>query len=348
MTQPKHGSSKKKFIEVLKGNQPSRPPFWLMRQAGRYLPEYREVRSRAGGFMDLCFTPKLATEVTLQPLRRYGMDAAILFSDILVVPHALGVKVSFEEGKGPILEKISKESGCPSFDPQKFHQTLEPVYETLGRIRENLDEETALIGFSGAPWTVATYMLEGGSSRDFKTSREWACSRTDEMEHLINILTQSTSEYLIRQVEAGAEVLQIFDSWSGVLTQTLFQKWVIGPIKKIVQNVHEKHPDIPIIAFPRGCGPMLMEFVKETGVQAVSLDESIPTKWAAENVQKLCPVQGNLDPYVLAQGGSLLREEVMRILDDLGDGLYIFNLGHGVIPSTPPENVMELVNILKA
>lgn len=345
-------SREKSLLRVLAGKRQSRPPIWLMRQAGRYLPEYRASRAEAGSFLDLCYTPSFATEVTLQPLRRYGFDAAILFSDILVIPDALGRAVAFRQGEGPVLTPMRPED-VEGLQVGNVRQHLAPVLETVRSLRQAMPadlghDDTALIGFCGAPWTVSTYMIEGGGSKDYALTKEWAYGMPEVYGRLIDALVEASADYLIAQVEAGAEALQIFDSWAGVLPEEEFRRWVIDPIRRIVQRVKAVHPAVPIIGFPRGAGPMYPEFARESGCDAVGLDTSVPLQWAAEHVQPLKPVQGNLDPIHVVVGGAALDAAVDRILDTLGHGPLIFNLGHGIIPRTPPENVARLVDRVRA
>lgn len=344
MTQP---ASQKSFIRALRGESLQPPPLWLMRQAGRYLPEYREIRGNVSGFLELCYTPELAVEVTLQPIRRYGFDAAILFSDILVVPDALGQAVRFEEGEGPKLDPVRDMAGVEALSEAGLHEHLAPVYETVRRLSVELPPEVTLIGFAGAPWTVATYMVEGGSSRDFANARRWGLFDPDGFSRLIELVTQATAAYLCRQVEAGAEVLQIFDSWAGVLSEGEFDRWVIAPTAKIVSTVRARHPDIPIIGFPRGAGVLYERYVVETGVDAVSLDSTVPLDWAARHLQDKVTLQGNLDPLLLLGGGEDMDREIRRILELLGSGPFLFNLGHGIIKETPPDNVARLVEVVR-
>lgn len=337
----------KPFLRVLAGETVSPPPMWLMRQAGRYLPEYRETREKAGGFLDLCYTPKLAVEVTLQPLRRYGFDAAILFSDILVLPHALGRNVAFKEGEGPVLNPIRDENDIDFLKMDGMEKTLAPVFETVRGIADNLPAETALIGFAGAPWTVATYMLEGGSSRDFTVAKDWMFSRPAAFGKLIDTLVEATTRYLITQIDNGAEAIQIFDSWAGVLPAAYFRQWVIGPIAEITRRIHAERPGIPVIGFPKGAGVLYEAFVKETGVDGVGIDSSVPVRWAATNLQPHCAVQGNLDPLLLVSGGAAMENAVREIREALENGPFIFNLGHGVVPQTSPDNVAALVKMVR-
>lgn len=323
-----------------------RPPIWLMRQAGRYLPEYREIRKDTEMFLDLCYTPELAAEVTLQPIRRYGFDAAIIFSDILVIPDALGQPVSFKEGVGPVLEAIKAVDELDSLDQGKLSDHLNPVYEAIQQVRKDLSSKTALIGFAGAPWTVATYMVEGGTSRDFANTKRWAFSAPQEFGKLIDILVTSITKHLIAQVEAGADALQIFDSWAGILPETAFDQWCVEPILRIVFDVKEKYPDVPIIVFPRLAGHRYLKVAAIEGVSAVSLDQTVSLDWVQENLQKKVAVQGNLDPIYLLAGGEAMRAEANRILKSLSGGPFIFNLGHGVLPPTPLDNVAELCEIV--
>jgi uroporphyrinogen decarboxylase len=338
----------KPLIRALNGEGLKRPPIWLMRQAGRYLPEYREVRAQAGSFLDLCYNPVLATEVTLQPIRRFGFDAAILFSDILVVPDALGQKVSFEEGRGPVLEPLRDGKDLARLNMDRFHERLAPVYETIGRIKDALPPETALIGFAGAPWTVASYMVEGGSSRDFAKAKGWMYGRVVDFAALMSLLVEATSQYLIRQVEAGAEVLQLFDSWAGALSHPDMRHFSLAPLRQIVANVHAVHPSVPIILFPRGIGAGYLDFAVEKFAQGLSLDPSVPLEWARDHLQSHACLQGNLDPQLLAAGGRSMSAGVARIVNRLGKGPFIFNLGHGIVPETPPEHVAELVKLVRA
>lgn len=335
----------KPILKVLSGMALPRPPVWLMRQAGRHLPEYWRIRDQAPSFFDRCYTPELAEEITLQPVRRYGVDAAILFSDILVIPDALGQDVQFKAGVGPKLAAIQNMSGLSALNQDDIHKTLAPVYETVRRLSKSLPEQTTLIGFAGAPWTVATYMVEGGSSRDFFTIKRWAIEAPDGFQKLIDILVNATVAYLCKQVEAGAEALQIFDTWAGVLPERLFGQCVIKPTAEIVSRVREEHPDIPIIGFPRGAGLFLERYAAETGVNAVSIDSSMSVKWACDAVQK--PVQGNLDPAYLLVGGQPMLQAAQDILDGVGGRPHIFNLGHGVDKDTPPEHVEALIQFLR-
>lgn len=337
----------KPFIEALQGKALNPPPIWLMRQAGRYLPEYRVLRSSVSGFLEMCYTPSLAVEVTLQPIRRYGFDAAIIFSDILVVPHALGQDVSFEEGKGPILQPIRSAEDLGVLHSYGLHDHLQPVYEALGEVRSNLPDEIALIGFAGAPWTVATYMVEGGGGHGFEMVKGWAFSRPDEFQRLIDLLVDTTASYLIRQIESGAEALQIFDTWAGVLPEAAFDRWCMKPVAEITRRVRQVFPTVPVIGFPRGAGVQYQSFAERTGVDAITLDSTVPRDWARAHVQKGACVQGNLDPIMLVVGGEAMEREVEDILRNFSGGPFVFNLGHGIIPMTPAENVARLVELVR-
>jgi len=338
----------KKLLRVLRGETLSPPPVWLMRQAGRYLPEYRETRAKAANFLDFCFSPDLAVEATLQPLRRYGFDAAILFSDILVIPHGLGQRVWFEEGVGPCLEPIETPADTARLSADRLHERLAPVYETLRRLNAELPPETALIGFAGAPWTVATYIIEGGSSRDFARAKAWAYRRPGEFQRLIDLLTAATADYLMAQVEAGAEVLQLFDSWAGVWPESAFRRWCLEPAKKIREHLGRAAPGVPMIQFPRGAGALYATCAAEGGFEGLSLDTTVPLNWAREALQGQAALQGNLDPLVLVAGGEILQSETERILAALGKGPFVFNLGHGIVPETPPEHVAALVRQIRS
>jgi len=340
-------ASKKPFLQVLGGGTTARPPIWLMRQAGRYLPEYRATRARAGSFLDLCYNPELAIEVTLQPIRRFGFDAAILFSDIMVVPHALGQKVWFEEGVGPRLEPVTAADELDRLSYDGFEQVLGPVYQTVAGIARELDDSTALIGFAGAPWTVASYMVEGGGSRDFAKAKAWAYGDPEGFQRLIDLLVEATVRYLSAQVEAGAEALQLFDSWAGALPERALRRWCLAPAMEIVRRVKQQHPSVPIILFPRGAGMLYRDFALESGADALSLDTMVPLAWARDRVQSEVVVQGNLDPILLVTGGEALRRGVLDILETLGSGPLVFNLGAGIVPSADPQHVADLVELVR-
>lgn len=336
------------FLDALSGRPGPRPPFWFMRQAGRYLPEYREIRAQASGFLDLCYTPERAARVTLQPIERFHADAAILFSDILVVPDAIGQEVGFVEGTGPVLTPVASGSDLAKLDPGKTLGHLAPVFETVSRVRAELPEDVALIGFSGAPWTVATYMVEGGSSRDFNAIKSWAVRERGDFDALLDILVESTTAYLLAQVEAGAQALQIFDTWAGAVPAGDFDRWVIDPTARIVSGVKSGAPDVPVIGFARGIGDRLEGYIRGTGVDAVGLDASISAADAARRVQPICPVQGNLDPAYLMAGGAEMERAAGDILDALGGGPFVFNLAHGIHKDTPPVHVERLAEIVRA
>lgn len=333
------------MIEVLKGATSTPPPIWMMRQAGRYLPEYRAKRKEAGSFLDLCYNPDFAVEVTLQPIRRFGFDASILFSDILVVPHALKRELWFEEGRGPILVPITKEE-IADLDASNFHEHLEPVYETVRRLRSELPNETTLIGFCGAPWTIATYMIAGHGTPDQAPAKIFGYSEPEAMDQLLSTIAKYSAEYLCRQVEAGADVLQIFDSWSGVLDQASFERWCVKPVKEMIAAVRAKHPNVPIIGFPKGAGLFLDTYRQDTGIDGLGLDWTVPFS-QARRLQAEGAIQGNLDPLRLIAGGDALRDGVNRILEELGQGPLIFNLGHGIRPQTPIAHVEEMVRLVR-
>jgi uroporphyrinogen decarboxylase len=342
LRRPEQGAA---LLRALRGETRIPPPIWLMRQAGRYLPEYRAVRAEAGSFLDLCDRPDLAAEVTLQPVRRFGLDAAIIFADILLVPRALGQVVGFVEGEGPVLEPVRSAEDMEKLNFSRFEECLAPVYEALRRVRRELPADTALIGFAGAPWTVATYMV--GGAGDQNPARLWAHRDPDGFGKLIALLTEATIRHLSRQVEAGADVMQIFDTWAGVLPESGFLRWCVEPARSIVKALRRKWPDMPIIGFPRNAGPMYETYAARTGVDAVSVDTGMALGFARDRLQDKVAVQGCLDPLALWAGGEALRSEARRILGVLGHGPFVFNLGHGVLPQTPPDHVAELVEIVR-
>jgi uroporphyrinogen decarboxylase len=338
-------ASKRIVIDVLKGETVFPPPVWMMRQAGRYLPEYRETRRQAGSFLDLCYNPDLAVEVTLQPIRRFDFDAAILFSDILVVPHALGRDLRFEEGKGPLMTPIQADE-IERLDDRTFHVNLSPVYETVRRLRTELPEKTTLLGFCGAPWTVATYMIAGHGTPDQAPARLFAYRHPVAFAELLGRLADCSADYLVRQIEAGADAVQIFDSWSGVLDEACFRAFCIAPVARMVKRVRTNFPNVPIIAFPKGAGSLYETYRHETGVTALGLDWSVPVS-QAQRLQKEGAVQGNLDPLRVVAGGRALDEGVDAILASLGQGPLVFNLGHGITPDAPIRNVETMLHRIR-
>lgn len=342
------GESVKPLLRALRGQTVIPPPLWLMRQAGRYLPEYRKLRAQASGFLDFCYTPELAVEATLQPLRRFQPDAAILFSDILVIPDALGQRVDFREGEGPVLEPVRSRRDMVGLDRGRVCRRLDPVFRAIRDIRRALPPATALIGFAGAPWTVATYMVEGRGGTDFATALRWDEEDGDGFAMLIDLLVEATGDYLVEQVGHGAEVLQVFDTWAGALDAARFRRLVIEPTRRIVARVREVHPGVPVIGFPRGAGGLYVDYVRETGVDAVSLDSGVDLAFAGRDLQPNAVLQGNLDPRILVCGGEEMRKAALAILDKLGRGPFIFNLGHGVVPETPVEHVVELAAVVRA
>jgi uroporphyrinogen decarboxylase len=333
----------KPFLDVLAGQRQPVPPVWMMRQAGRYLPEYRELRAKAGGFLDLCFTPEFAAEVTLQPIRRFGFDAAIIFSDILVIPYALGRSVRFEAGEGPRLDPLDTPQKIASLASQADFSKLEPVFEALRRVRGELDAKIALIGFCGAPWTVATYMVAGQGTPDQAPARMMAYQHPDAFAKIIDALVDNSIRYLLGQLRAGADALQIFDTWAGVLPPREFLRWSVEPTARIVAGVRKEVPDAKIIGFPRGAGPLLPAYIGETEVNAVSIDWTADPAFIRERVQTRVAVQGNLDPLVLIAGGAALDRAVDDVLSNYAAGRLIFNLGHGIQPETPIAHVERMM-----
>jgi uroporphyrinogen decarboxylase len=336
----------KPLLRALGGEALAPPPWWLMRQAGRYLPEYRAVRARAQDFVTMCLTPAVATELTLQPVRRYHMDAAILFSDILMLPHALGQKLTFREGEGPTLEPIESHADLRRLKPGQTMSRLEPVFEAVHRVAEALDSSTSLIGFAGSPWTVATYMVEGGASKDFRRVKSWAYRDAEGFGALINLLFEGTIDVLAAQMAAGAEVAQLFDSWAGILPESGFARWVIEPTRQIILALKRRFPDHPIIGFPRGAGLLYERYITESGVDGIGLDAMVPAGFARTRLQQQAAVQGNLDPVLLVVGGTALETAVRELCRAFAGGPFVFNLGHGVLPETPPENVEILARLL--
>ncbi len=338
----------KPFIEVLSGRRQPVPPIWMMRQAGRYLPEYRELRAKAGGFLDLCFTPEYAAEITLQPIRRFNFDVAVIFSDILVIPHALGRAVRFEAGEGPRLDPLDTPELAATLASTADFTTLEPVYETLRRVKAELDPKIALLGFCGAPWTVATYMVAGQGTPDQAPARMMAYRHPDAFARIIDTLVENSIQYLLGQLKAGADALQIFDTWAGVLPPREFQRWSIEPARRIVEGVRKVVPDAKIIGFPRGAGALLPAYVDATGVDAVSIDWAAEPSLIRERVQSRVAVQGNLDPLALIAGGAALDRAVDDVLENYARGRLIFNLGHGILQETPIAHVEQMIARVRA
>jgi uroporphyrinogen decarboxylase len=340
VTSPK---SAKPFLAALAGERQPRPPIWLMRQAGRYLPEYREIRGRAASFLDFCYTPASTVEATLQPIRRFGFDAAILFSDILVLPDALGQSVSFETGEGPRLDPIKDAEGFLRLRPEPDWEKLAPAFETLDRLKTALPDEVALIGFCGAPWTVASYMIAGRGTPDQAPARLFAYRHPKLFAALIDRLVDASAGYLVRQIEAGAEAVQIFDSWAGVLPPAEFERWCVEPIAALVAKVKAKAPHAPIIAFPRGAATELGKFAGMKGVAAIGLDTAVEPAAALAALPDGVALQGNLDPLALVAGGAALDEGIDRVLAGFGSRAHVFNLGHGILPETPIAHVERMM-----
>jgi len=336
------------FLRALSGQTLPKPPLWLMRQAGRYLPEYRELRAKAGGFLDLCYNPEWAAEVTLQPIRRFGFDAAILFSDILVIPHALGQKLWFAQGEGPRLEPIADAARFGDIRDEIDPDVLAPVYETVRRVKAALPKGTALIGFCGAPWTVATYMVAGRGTPDQGPAKELFRRDPILFARLIDRLVVNSASYLNAQIDAGVDAVQIFDSWAGSLEPEDFKRWCIEPTRRIVELVRARHPHARIIGFPRGAGMGIPDYVRATGIDAVGLETEIDRTFVRESIQPLAPVQGHLDPQLLRTGGPELDREIEAIRAAFGDGPFVFNLGHGILPDTPIAHVERLVELVRA
>ena len=334
------------MLRALAGEATAETPFWLMRQAGRYLPEYRALRAEAGSFLNLCYHPQWATEVTLQPIRRFDMDAAIVFSDILVVPQALGQPLRFAEGEGPRLEPVRDDAALAKLD-RAIDDTLSPVYETLSRVRAELDPDKTLIGFAGAPWTIACYMTEGRGG-DFATARGLAAKQPEFFQRLIEKITTDTADYLSRQIEAGADCVQIFDSWAGLCPAADFDRWVIAPTQKIVAAVRTRHPQVPIIGFPRGAADNYGRYAKETGVQALGVDQGATMAGVLQQTGGAVALQGNLSPETLLAGGAQMRDEATAILDAMRGHPFVFNLGHGIIKETPPQHVADLAQLIRS
>jgi uroporphyrinogen decarboxylase len=337
----------KTLLRVLAGEALDVPPVWLMRQAGRYLPEYKATRAQAGSFLDLCYNPELAEEVTLQPIRRYSFDAAILFADILLVPQAMGMNLWFAEGEGPRMEWPSDPRNLGSLKPlDETDETLGPVYQTVARLSASLPAETTLIGFAGAPWTVATYMAAGRGTPDQGPARRWLFEDPDGFAALIDRITDATIHYLSRQIEAGAEVVKIFDSWASVLTPPAFERFSIAPARRIATALKEKHAGIPVIGFPRGAGNKYADFAAKAGVDAMAVDQSASMATLRQMLPGV-PLQGNLDPMLMVLGGTRLQSEARRIVEEMRGHPHIFNLGHGITPDADPAHVDQLLAAIR-
>ncbi|HEX8655746.1 MAG TPA: uroporphyrinogen decarboxylase [Allosphingosinicella sp.] len=335
----------KPLLAVLTGETAPKPPLWLMRQAGRYLPEYRALRAEKGGFLALVYDSAAAAEITLQPIRRFGFDGAILFSDILIVPHALGQDLVFEAGEGPRLSPTMIEARLDQLEPALSR--LRPIYETVAKVKAALPEETTLLGFAGSSWTVATYMVAGRGSKEQAEARRLAYSDPQRFGEIIDAVTSTTVEYLSGQIDAGVEAVQLFDSWAGSLSPAQFERWVIAPTAAIVAALKTRHPDVPVIGFPKGAGGKLPAYARETGVDAIGLDETVDPVWAAAALPPGLPVQGNLDPLALIAGGEALEHGVRRIISALEGRPHVFNLGHGILPDTPIPHVERLLELVR-
>lgn len=340
--------AEKLLMRALKGEVLPTPPIWMMRQAGRYLPEYKATRAQAGDFLSLCYNPELAAEVTMQPIRRYGFDGAILFADILLVPQALGADLWFETGEGPRLSTVTSADDLRRLKPaDAIHEHLSPIYETVKILASSLPNETALIGFAGAPWTVATYMIAGRGTPDQGPAHALMKADVETFEVLLDLITDATIEYLLAQAAAGAEVLKLFDSWAGSLQGAAFDKYALKPAKKIIAAIKAVHPDLPIIAFPREAKDRYIGFGRATGADCVAIDNSVDAAWAAKNVQIDGCVQGNLAPSHMVTGGQILIDETKRIVETFSGGAHIFNLGHGITPDADPKNVETMIRAVR-
>lgn len=337
----------RKLLQCVLGQKFDVPPMWIMRQAGRYLPEYRELRASTKGFLDLCYTPEKAIEVTLQPLRRFDLDAAILFSDILVIPDALGQSVRFEQGEGPLLEPLEGMDDVKALSVDKVLDHLKPVLETVSGLRATIDDDKTLIGFCGAPWTVATYMIGGKGSPDQAAARLFALQQPEAFAALMDILVEASARYLVAQFKAGADVVQVFESWALNLDEVAFAQYVVAPTVKLIEKVRAEIPDAPIIGFPRGAAANVPDYIRSTGVNAVGIDYAMPLAYAKAHIAPLATVQGNLDPLRLVAGGDQMDRAVDAILEAFADTPHIFNLGHGIVPQTPIAHVDQLVRRVK-
>ena len=335
----------KPLLSVLRRGKAATKPIWLMRQAGRYLPEYRELRARKGGFLELVYDAEAAAEVTLQPIRRFGFDGAILFSDILIIPHALGQDLAFEAGEGPRLSPALADSDLQALSPAP--ERLEPIYRTVEKVKAALPAETTFLGFAGSPWTVATYMVAGRGSKEQAEARRLAYGDPRRFAEIIDAVAEMTVDYLSGQIRAGVEAVQLFDSWSGSLAPAQFEQWVIAPTARIVDALKTRHPEVPVIGFPKGAGGKLGAYARETGVDAIGLDETVDPAWAASELPAGLPVQGNLDPLALIAGGEALASAVATILSAFDGRPHIFNLGHGILPDTPIAHVEQLRELVR-
>jgi uroporphyrinogen decarboxylase len=346
--------SEKRLLAVLNQQRRVPPPIWLMRQAGRYLPEYRALRSKARDFLHFCYTPELANKATLQPIARFDLDAAIIFSDILVIPHALGRDVRFVENEGPLLGVLRQDDALPELDSEGFLAHLAPVYQALRGVRAGLAGDKALIGFAGAPWTLACYMIDGKSRKDangvahFDTALHWATERPEHLAQLIDLLCDAVVLHCVQQIDAGADVIQLFDSWAGLLNAQALARFSIEPCIRIAHNIASLRPHTPVIVFPRETGPATAQYAISGAFAGISIDGTVGLDFAREQLQSHCTVQGNLDPAVLVAGGAAMEKAAQIILDELGGGPFVFNLGHGVVPQTPPEHVARLVALVRS
>jgi len=338
--------TQKVLLENLRGTRTEKRPIWLMRQAGRYLPEYRELRAKKGGFLELAYDDVTAAEITMQPIDRFGFDGAILFSDILIVPHAMGQNLWFEAGEGPRLSPRLAEDDLAALVPAT--EKYEAIYNTVRNVAARLDDKTTFLGFAGSPWTVATYMVHGQGSKDQAEARSMAYQDEGRFAALINAIVAQTVDYLSGQIDAGVEAVQLFDSWAGSLSPAQFEKWVIAPNKAIINGLKQRHADIPIIGFPKGIGEKLIDYARETGADAIGIDETIDPEFAAKNLPSDLPVQGNLDPLALMAGGEALEFATAKILDVFSDRPHIFNLGHGILQHTPIAHVEKLLTLIRS
>ena len=336
------------FLNCVNGSKVERPPIWFMRQAGRYLTEYRNTRKSAGSFLELCYNSDLATEVTLQPIDRFGFDAAILFADILLILDALGVKVQFIEGQGPVLEAIKNRRDIQKIsNVQQIHETLYPVYETVKKLKKQLPNETPLIGFAGAPWTLATYLINGRGEQGSLTAKKFLIENNEEFEEIVNLLTTATIEYLLMQIKSGADVIKIFDSWAGALNADMVLRYSLNPIKKIVSEIKQQYPNIPFIVFPRSVNTTYSYFSDEECFDVLAVDQFLDRKWIAKKIQPKKVIQGNLDPIFLTQKEDILLNELKKVTEDFNAFPYVFNLGHGITPDAKVENVKFVVDYIK-